>query len=213
MLAEVTGPVTLPENGLSPSARTEINDFLEREARRYGLRINTPVRINVMPLSANLPPPVPRTNNPLVVAWWSLKMRYWAWRQMRGVPGLEPDIQVFVQYREASSQPLLDRSVGMQKGRYALVQAYADEASTARNNFVIAHELLHVLGATDKYDPLTGQALKPEGLAEPDRQPLFPQQHAEVMAGVVALTPSRGRMPTSLNECVIGAETAQEIGW
>jgi len=39
---------------------------------------------------------------------------------------------------------------------------------------VIAHELLHTVGATDKYDPATNESSLPEGYAEPDKIPLFP---------------------------------------
>ena len=47
--------------------------------------------------------------------------------------------------------------------------------------FVFAHELMHTLGATDKYDG-AGAALIPSGLAEPDAVPRFPQRFVEVMA-------------------------------
>jgi hypothetical protein len=76
----------------------------------------------------------------------------------------------------------------------------------------IGHELLHTVGATDRYDA-GGHARAPEGLADPDRVPLYPQTHAEWMAGEVALAPGRGRLPESLEEIKIGETTAREIGW
>ena len=94
-------------------------------------------------------------------------MRWWAWRQAAqdGLP--TPDIQVFIRFRSAEGAPRLDRSVGLQKGRYTLVNAYASPRMASSNRVVIAHELLHVLGATDKYDLATGQPIPPDGLAEP----------------------------------------------
>ena len=76
----------------------------------------------------------------------------------------------------------------------------------------IGHELLHTAGATDKYDS-GGHATEPQGLAEPELAPLYPQRFAEWMAGEVPLSPGRGRLPASLDEVRVGAATAREIGW
>jgi hypothetical protein len=78
---------------------------------------------------------------------------------------------------------------------------------------VIAHELLHVFGATDKYDPATNQPLVPQGLANPQARPLYPQRKAEIMGGRIALSPTEARMPSSLRASLVGPETAREIGW
>jgi hypothetical protein len=72
----------------------------------------------------------------------------------------------------------------------------------------VAHELLHCLGATDKYDG-NGHAREPDGLVEPARG--YPQTYAEIMAGEVPLAPGRGRNPASLDEVRMGAATAAEI--
>ena len=78
--------------------------------------------------------------------------------------------------------------------------------------FVAAHELLHTLGATDKYDA-NGLALDPTGLAEPSLVPKYPQRFAEVMARNRPLAADREAVPAALSELAIGALTAQEIGW
>ena len=44
---------------------------------------------------------------------------------------------------------------------------------------IVAHELCHPLGATDKYD---GVSVWPQGYVEPDREPRYPQRKAEIMA-------------------------------
>ena len=67
--------------------------------------------------------------------------------------------------------------------------------------------------ATDKYDLATGQPRAPQGLADPGRSPLYPQERAEIMAGRIALSEARFEMPGSLRRCVIGPETAEEIGF
>ena len=81
-----------------------------------------------------------------------------------------------------------------------------------RNQVVIAHELLHVLGASDKYIMGTGEPEFPFGYAEPNRQPLFPQTQAEIMGGRIPLSAYESAMPESLEECRIGRKTAEEIG-
>jgi hypothetical protein len=78
--------------------------------------------------------------------------------------------------------------------------------------FVAAHELFHTLGATDKYDAL-GRARVPDGLAEPDLVPLYPQRGAEIMARNLPLSPTSERPPETLDELFVGPATAREIGW
>ena len=85
---------------------------------------------------------------------------------------------------------------------------------TARqNNIVIAHEFLHTLGATDKYDFANNQPVFPDGYAEPQRVPLLPQSYAEIMAGRPPLTHTEAEIPASLNRVLIGEQTAREINW
>jgi len=78
--------------------------------------------------------------------------------------------------------------------------------------FVAAHELFHTLGASDKYDA-QGRAKLTEGFAEPDKQPLYPQRGAELMARNVPISPTSERPPEKLSELFVGRETAREVGW
>ena len=50
-------------------------------------------------------------------------------------------------------------------------------------------------------------------LGEPDREPLYPQEYGEIMAGRIALDANDAAMPHDLDAMVIGATTAREIGW
>lgn len=88
--------------------------------------------------------------------------------------------------------------------------ASADDAVLALT--AVAHELLHCLGATDKYDA-AGHAIVPDGLAEPGLSPQYPQRYAEWMVGEVPTGPAQGRLPSSLAEVRVGPVTAREIGW
>ncbi|HXX70499.1 MAG TPA: hypothetical protein VEK07_25175 [Polyangiaceae bacterium] len=97
-------------------------------------------------------------------------------------------------------------------GRVGTVEVELDASMADFALFVTAHELLHTLGASDKYDS-TGKTLIPSGLAEPDRDPPFPQRFAEVMARNLPVDASTERPPTSLDELGVGPVTASEIGW
>jgi hypothetical protein len=97
-------------------------------------------------------------------------------------------------------------------GTVGVVEVELDRTMVDFALFVTTHELLHLLGAKDKYDAW-GRSLVPEGLAEPELRPLYPQRYAEVMARNVALGPSEERAPESLSDLKIGATTAREIGW
>ena len=114
----------------------------------------------------------------------------------------------------APGNPLgLQHSLGMQKGGIGLVNGFASAERQSVNNFVAAHELLHTLGASDKYDMQTGQPLWPDGFGDPVQTPLFPQQRAEIMGGRVQVSPGWALLPPSLDFAVVGSATAIEIGW
>lgn len=190
----------------------EINDFFERELRPYGVTLTPPVRFQIAPVSDELPPSPPDQYSPARIALWSLKMRWWAWNRQRTDGLIAADIQMFVLYHQLGGQSEINLSVGMRKGMYGVVKAYAGGAHTAQSQVVIAHELLHVLGATDKYVLSTGDPEYPFGYAEPDSVPLFPQTKAEIMGGRIPLSAFESVMPKALDECRIGRRTAEEIG-
>lgn len=198
---------------LSTDSFRDIGVFLKRQAARYDRRFENPVVVQVArPLTA-LPPALPTENSGLKIALWSLKMRWWVWRNGSQDGLVGEDVRMFVLYQKGDSNGPLERSVGIKNGSYGLVNAVASREKAARNRIVITHELLHILGASDKYDLLTGQPIAPAGLANPGRSPLYPQDSAEIMAGRTATSANHWRYPASLKSCVIGAETAAEIGW
>jgi len=190
----------------------EINSFFERDLILYGVSLSPPFQFQIAPVSRDLPPEIPDRNSPAAIALWSLKMRWWSWRKERTDGLVAPDIQVFVLYRSFSSDTEMKVSVGMRKGMYGLVKGYATRSMESYNQVVIAHELLHVLGATDKYVIATGDPEYPFGYAEPNKRPLYPQTEAEIMGGRIPLSSFEAVIPESLAQCRIGHKTAEEIG-
>lgn len=197
---------------LRADAFVPIEEFMGREAARYGLRLDQPVAVKLAPEVATLPPSPPRDGGVLGIMGWSLKMRYWAYRADT-YDDPAPDIRMFVVYHDPATHDRLSHSFGLEKGLVGVVNAYAERKMAERNNVVIAHELLHTVGATDKYDPASNQPLYPDGYAEPQRQPRYPQEKAEIMGGRIPLTENEAEMPGNLKYAVIGARTAGEIKW
>jgi hypothetical protein len=141
------------------------------------------------------------------------------WRFARGVnraAGVEAgrfDATIYIVARAPKGGA--DASVegaSQEGGTVGVVEVELDRTMADFALFVTTHELLHLLGARDKYDT-EGRSLVPEGLAEPELRPLYPQRHAEVMSRNVALSPTEERPPASLSDLMVGPATAREIGW
>ena len=188
----------------------DIGAFLERETARYGVRQSPAVQITLLPELHEQPPAPPHDGSVLKTVWWSLKLRWWVYRQSGAWLPQLGRIKLFVLYHAPQDGVPLDHSLGLQKGLIGVVHAFADARQTRQNNIVIAHELLHTLGATDKYDA-EGRPIYPQGYAEPELPPQVPRHEAEIMAGRLVDAAGRLVMPPSLGQCVIGPMTAHEI--
>lgn len=191
-----------------------IESYFNEEAGRYEVEneFGTPLRLDLGPEVRSLPPMPPAAGNVLQIAWWSLGLRYWAWR-VDTYGGTAPQVRVFVLYFDPEEHETLPHSLGIQKGAIGVVHAFAADEMAGSNNVVIAHEMLHTMGATDKYDLVTTLPRFPDGYAQPQAEPLYPQRFAEIMAGRVPLSESEARIPTTLHLTLIGESTAREIHW
>jgi len=196
---------------LKPEDFESIETFVAREAKRYGRTIERPVRIELGQPILEQPPSLGDKPNIVEIMWWSLRMRSWAGSATEAQERIAPDVRIFVRYHKPDRLLPLENSVGIEKGMFGIVNAYASPRLSQQNNVIIVHEFLHTLGASDKYEAGTGQPLAPHGLAEPDRQPLYPQRYAEIMGGRIALSAHEAIIPKSLSYALIGPETAAEI--
>ena len=197
--------------GLKSSDFEGIETFLKRETERYSKNLNQPVRIELGSEVKEQPPELGTEPNLMSVMLWSLKMRWWAGSSTDAQDRIDPDVRIFVRYHEPGLAVVLENSVGLQKGMVGIVNGYASRRHRGTNNVIIAHEFLHTLGATDKYNAYDGQPIGPDGLGEPDRQPLYPQRYAEIMGGRIALAQDDSVIPKSLKYAVVGSLTASEI--
>jgi hypothetical protein len=188
-----------------------ISAFVKREAARYGVR-SSGVRLMLMPQLHDLPPAPPTAHSVLQIMGWSLHLRWWSYRHSEQLLPQLGLIRLYVLYHEPVPGLPLAHSLGLEKGLLGVVNAFATPRQTAQNNIVIAHEMLHTLGATDKYDA-DGRPVYPDGYADPDEPQTVRRYQAEIMAGRIALPGGRALMPDSLGQCVIGAATAHEINF
>ena len=209
--ADGTAEVDVYIDGLEVSDFAGIEAFLQRETERYRPGLDRPVRIELGKRVDEQPPALPESPNALSVMKWSLHMRWWATGVGNDQDDIAPDVRIFVRYHRPDHSLTLENSVGLQKGMVGIVNGFASRRQRGRNNVVIAHEFLHTLGATDKYSPVNGHPLAPHGLAEPARNPLYPQRFAEIMGGRVALAEDDSVIPRNLDLAVIGRLTASEI--
>ena len=191
---------------------SSLSEYFGDEAKRYGVELSDPLIINLAPEVSTLPPAAPIGGSVLSVVWWSLKLRYWALTNDTG-KGPSPDARIFVVFFDPATHKELEHSVGIKEGMIAVVNAFAGRTLEARNNVIVLHELLHTFGATDKYDLATGRPLFPDGYAEPEAKPRYPQRWAEIMGGVVPVSEAEALMPESVWRTTVGGKTAIEIGW
>lgn len=188
-----------------------IERFIEREGARYGLELERPVHVQLGSPVRESPPAPPVGGNFLQRASWIGRMRWWRWRFDN--QGMDPDVIVLARYFEPTSNRRLPHSTGVEQIRIAIANLFASQSMRGENSVVLAHEILHTIGATDKYDLSSGLPIYPGGFAQPELQPLFPQRVAEIMAGRIPVDESRANQARSLQQVIIGPGTAAEIGW
>jgi len=197
---------------LNATAFYPIVEFTRREAQRYGVGLASPVSVKLGPLVNSIPPATPHNKAMLEIMLWSLRLRFWAWRN-DSFAGPKPDVRVFAVYFDPAVTPRLEHSVGLKEGLIGIARVFAASHMTEENNVIIAHEILHTFGATDKYDPATTQPVYPDGYATPGQSPLYPQELAEIMGGRIPISQTQSEIPQTLDFALVGEKTAAEVHW
>ena len=190
----------------------DIESFMTDEAEYFKVPLRKPVSMQLAPEVQAQPPQPPSSRSLLNVMWWSLKLRYWAFANDSNT-GPDTDVQIFIVYYDPANNKKLSHSLGLERGHIGVVHAYAGRRFTRKNNIIVTHEFLHTLGATDKYEAASGYPVYPDGFANPDSKPLYPQKRAEIMAGRIPINKAEAVFPKNLYHVVIGNKTAEEINW
>lgn len=200
------------------SLRGRVVALEERLAEEYG-RYRTPTSEPMIQIVAYGPVDVAALppDDPGYGFWQRLghALRLWQYTRMvdaaAGVPTGSLDSRIYLVAEEQGVGAV--EGFSETRGRVGVTRVELDRETIDLALFVTAHELMHTLGASDKYDLETGRTLFPTGLAEPERIPLFPQPNAEVMARNRVIGPNAEVAPGCLSELSIGPQTAREIGW
>jgi len=191
-----------------------IDNFFTRGAKRYQLIINKPISTALgSTISSKPPAPPANRSSTLQIMLWSLKLRFWAYNNTPDDLSNKDRIRLYVLYHQIQDNQPLQHSLGLQKGLIGVIHAFATPNQNKQNTIIMAHEILHTVGASDKYDYSNNQPIYPDGYANPNQKPLHPQRFAEIMAGRLPISASQTKMPTSLRHVVVGKATAQEINW
>jgi len=188
---------------------------LGHESSRFAVTLRHPFSFDFYgPVDVDTAPPSLASNAFTDVA----RHAYRQWRYLRQVDAAADlsargyDSVVYLVVRPATEGVLTVEGTAQQGGTIGMVEVALDESMVDFALIVAAHELFHTLGAADKYSAL-GQTRIPEGLAEPEREPRFPQRYVEIMARNRPVDEHTETAPESLDELAVGPGTAREIGW
>jgi hypothetical protein len=192
-----------------------VESALMHERRRYRADAPAPLDLEVFgPVEARRESPVPSGNGLLELLKFNLALFGYA-RELDSAVSLDADlfdVRIYLRVRESGGSREAAEGLGQHGGTIGVVSTEISHDGISFAWFVALHELFHTRGATDKYD-VTGRALVPQGLAEPNQSPLFPQKATELMARGRPLSPSVEDIPGSPSTWVVGEWTAREIGW
>src|SRR4051812_15936665 len=106
--------------GLEAADFADLETFMREEADSYALELKDPIHVRVSHVVKDAPPALADRPDPLVAAWWSLRMRWWAARVEWNDPLPDPDVQVFALYHDGVNATAVPDSVGLSKGLMAL---------------------------------------------------------------------------------------------
>lgn len=220
LICPIVGPgaVYRPIGNRLTEAETALSAWMADEFERWTRRDTVPVLFRFAdPVGTDAEPPrLPPPGASFFERWRGVS-RFLSFFQQheRLFPAPWPHATRIYLYVHAAADEAayFDRhSVGTRRGRLGIVFASDDPARWGNTQCVIAHETLHTVGAVDHRDR-AGNIAYPAGYAEPDRQPRYPQDKAEVMAlGIPRNQTDEWRVRT-LDDIVIGRWTAADIGW
>lgn len=198
-------------SALTPADLAPIEAFLAAEAQRYEAPALPQLTFVFAADRVRPPPAVPEAPGILNAVRFSLALRWWAWTAVSAADVPDHDVRIALVLHPPRPGDTLPHSAGLARGRIGVVHAFASADLLGVLRVVTAHELLHIAGARDKYAP-TGVPAYPAGYVDPSGGP-GPRPVAEIMAGTRIDSEGELRLPETLSEVAIGAETAREIGW
>ena len=169
------------------------------------------------PIRAALAPPLPPAGDAPFLDRWKGTSEFLGYFKELGLrenlvlEGYDAVVFVYFYGEDDVKKYAGQHSVASRRDRLGVVFSAVGPRHFARCAALVAHELCHTLGATDKYEG--ERSLFPDGYAEPEKNPRFPQRHAEIMALGIPISESEELRVDSITDCVVGRKTAREMGW
>jgi hypothetical protein len=193
-----------------------LDDWFLAEQERYGVDRGgrAPVVLNIAPARPMEGDPVapPKGDEPFMERYQKTNAFLDFYAGQRSESPATNTIYLIFYRRSTHPEFAKIHSVADRRSRSGFVFASLDERGAQTAVINLGHELLHLFGASDKYE--NKQCVFPYGYAEPFRDPVHPQRFAEVMAQGIPNGPGEKETEVSaFGETRIGAQTAFEIGW
>ena len=172
------------------------------------------------PLELTTPPPdLPSASAGFFERWQKTRGFLKYFQELPDRPELQLgtyDVYIFIYFYDLGDEQRREQfsqfdSIADRRSRIGVVFAPLDHRLDGNTCAVIAHELCHTLGASDKYD--AEGSVYPQGFAEPNKSPLYPQDHAEIMALGRPISPGKDENVLRIADCIVGESSAREMNW
>lgn len=192
----------------------EMMSILEAEYRRHGGDIS-PFELRVLG-PVPLPEVLPELKNDDFLERVEFTYRMWKFQrsvtESLGQATNDIDVSILLVTRPArGKEARIFEGIAAQDGDFGVVQVELGQDTVDLAVITAVHEMLHTVGAQDKYDPVTGEAEYPAGFFDPKTR--YPQRYMEIMAHDIPLAEGKSRLPSLVGEVRVGDLTAREIGW
>ncbi len=193
--------------------------FFPQEFERYNEGESARVEVRVHgPFPAEVDPPDLYDADASTFELWRRSVSYVSYFEdlasELGVDFDDYDVRMVVIFVPGEQDEQIEAgSLASPSKRFGVVYLNLFHMDHTYSALTLLHEMGHAFGASDKYDYDTFLARWPHGYVAPGQVPVFPQQHAELMAADIPLAEDDEREILDLSEVRIGVQTAHEMGW
>lgn len=163
------------------SAFASIDQFIEKQSQKCDLITATRHNHTSAGDFGQSPESPSPDPNYAATIWWELKFRYWAYKNMLDSESNLHRIRVFIHYHETTPK------AGIYNTFWDWIKTFC---------------LSSMLSRLD-------QPIFSDRLPDPTQSPLYSQRKAEIMAARIPLSATTSQMADSLDQCIIGEQTAR----
>ena len=180
----------------------QLKEFYENEAKKYGVDLNINLDIFGPYNLSSKPPQRLRDGSPA-----ALETFFDNEAQKHNIDIAGYDI---VNYLYFTNENYFVSTVS---GKKTFNQASISFDEFFNNIIVIVHEMGHIFGARDTYEPGSWVCEYPKGYPEPNKTPLYPQSRACLMCKFIVVDEKTFVASRSFSELTTCDEEAKAFGW